>query len=189
VVLSLLGDSGAGKTLLATALIARWKARGLRVGYVKHASHGFEMDRPRKDTYRATESGADGVVVTGPGGTAFLEPLERSDDPLELVGRFLADRDVVVLEGFREAALPSVVIAAPGESPREASVKARGELLAVVSAQPGPARAAVYAPEAVEPLALHLDRALSIRQCAQQEVEEDPSSWARMRGNSTLFSR
>lgn len=165
VLLSLLGDSGAGKTTLATALIARWRALGLRVGYVKHASHGFEMDRPRKDSYRATESGADGVVVTGPGGTAFLEPVERSDDPLDLVSRFLADRDVVVLEGFREAALPSVVIAAAGESPREACLKARGELLAVVSAQPGPARAAIYGPEAVEPLALHLERVLAIR-CA-----------------------
>jgi molybdopterin-guanine dinucleotide biosynthesis protein B len=161
--LSLLGDSGAGKTTLATALIARWRAAGLRVGYVKHASHGFEMDRPQKDTYRAAESGADGVVVTGPGGTAFLEPAERSDDPLALVARFLADRDVVVLEGFREAALPSVVIAAAGESAREASLKARGELLAVVAAQPGPARAPVYGPEAVEPLALHLARALALR--------------------------
>jgi molybdopterin-guanine dinucleotide biosynthesis protein B len=170
VVLSLLGDSGAGKTTLATALIARWKAVGLVVGYVKHASHGFEMDRPGKDSHRAGEAGADGVVVTGPGGTAFLEPAERSDDPLHLVARFLPGRDVVVLEGFRDAALPSVVIAARDESPKTASHKSRGRLLAIVSTQPGPARAPVYAPEAVSALALHLERELVLHRPAAARI-------------------
>lgn len=163
VLLSLLGDSGAGKTTLAVDLVARWRAAGLRVGYVKHASHGFEMDRPGKDSARATAAGADGVVVTGPGGTAFLEPQERAEDPRALVARFLADRDVVVLEGFRDAALPSVAIAAPGEGADAAAARLRGRRLAVVATCCGGAAGTpVFAPGAVDALARHLEARLGI---------------------------
>jgi molybdopterin-guanine dinucleotide biosynthesis protein MobB len=130
-VLSLLGDSGSGKTTLAVRLVSTWTSRGLRVGYVKHASHGFEMDRPGKDTDRVAAAGADGVAVTGPGGFAYLE---RGDprDPADVVARCFRDRDVVVLEGFRSHGFPAVVVVGP-EDPAPARERTRGRVLAVLA--------------------------------------------------------
>jgi molybdopterin-guanine dinucleotide biosynthesis protein B len=122
-VLALAGPSGAGKTTLAEHLVRTWSGVGLRVGYVKHASHGFQMDRPGKDSARLSASGAAGVAVTGPEGTAFLEPVGPSTAD-RLVRRFFPDADVVVVEGFREEALPTVLIvgdASPIEIPGDDS--------------------------------------------------------------------
>lgn len=117
--LALSGPSGAGKTTLAEHLVRTWGGAGIRVGYAKHASHGFQMDRPGKDSARLAEAGAVGVAVTGPAGTAFLESGAPSTAG-ELARRFFPDADIVVVEGFREERLPTVLLAgeaAPVEAP------------------------------------------------------------------------
>lgn len=117
--LALSGPSGAGKTTLAEHLVRTWVRAGVRVGFAKHTSHGFQMDRPGKDSARLTEAGAVGVAVTGPAGTAFLESGAPSPAG-ELARRFFADAEIVVVEGFREERLPTVLLAgefAPVEAP------------------------------------------------------------------------
>ncbi len=165
VLLSLLGPSG--KTTLSVILVDHWSRAGRRVGYVKHASHGFEMDRPGKDTDRVLAAGGVGVAVTGPEGTAYLDHA-RVHDPRELVARFFPDCDVAVLEGFRDAGLPAVVIAGPDGDATYLD-EARGDLLAVVAApDSAAARKAAerevqsFSADAVEDLLGHLERTLGI---------------------------
>jgi molybdopterin-guanine dinucleotide biosynthesis protein B len=165
-VLSLLGPSGSGKTSLAVALVARWSAAGRRVGYLKHASHGFDVDRPGKDSARVAEAGAAGVALAGPSGFAYLER-RAPRDPREVIGAFFSERDVVVLEGFRGAGFPAVVL--PGEQPIErALAEATGPLLAVVGEglevkRVGAARGvSVFSREDVDGLAAHLEGALGL---------------------------
>ena len=62
-VFGIVGWSGSGKTTLLTALLPLLRARGLRVSTVKHAHHGFDMDRPGKDSHRHREAGAHEVLV------------------------------------------------------------------------------------------------------------------------------
>jgi molybdopterin-guanine dinucleotide biosynthesis protein B len=52
------GWSGSGKTTLVEKLIPRFTARGLRVSVIKHAHHGFDIDKPGKDSWRHREAGA-----------------------------------------------------------------------------------------------------------------------------------
>ncbi len=56
-------SSNSGKTTLIEKIVKHLKARGLRVAVVKHASAGFELDRPGKDSWRFQEAGADSVVL------------------------------------------------------------------------------------------------------------------------------
>lgn len=168
VLLALVGPSGAGKTTLAAALVRRWSATGLRVGYVKHASHGFQMDRPGKDTDRVAGAGALGVAVSGPGGTAYLERTETRD-PTALVARFFPAADLVVVEGFREAGLPAVVLTGDTE-PAAAIAEARGKVLALAAPAPRLAGAracagavAVFDRDDVVRIAAHLEAALRVR--------------------------
>ena len=57
------GFSGSGKTTLIEKLISRARARGLTVSLIKHAHHGFDVDRPGKDSARlVTPSAVAGWV-------------------------------------------------------------------------------------------------------------------------------
>jgi molybdopterin-guanine dinucleotide biosynthesis protein MobB len=106
--LKLVGASGAGKTTLAEALIRRLARRGLCVGYVKHAAHGFELDRPGKDSARAAAAGAAGVLLVGPRGLAYLGAGERASAQ-QAAERFFPRADLVLVEGFRAARVPMLL--------------------------------------------------------------------------------
>lgn len=97
--------AGAGKTTLMEQLIRLLTARGLRVGVVKHDGHGFEIDRPGKDSYRHAEAGAASVVITSPEKTAvILQRGESLEECLRLVGKV----DLILVEGFRHADIPRI---------------------------------------------------------------------------------
>jgi molybdopterin-guanine dinucleotide biosynthesis protein B len=49
---SVVGNSGSGKTTFIEKLIPELIGRGLKVGTIKHDVHGFEMDKPGKDSWR-----------------------------------------------------------------------------------------------------------------------------------------
>jgi molybdopterin-guanine dinucleotide biosynthesis protein B len=59
----LVGRSGSGKTTLIAALLPALVARGLTVSTIKHAHHGFDLDRPGKDSFRHREAGAKEVML------------------------------------------------------------------------------------------------------------------------------
>lgn len=107
-IIGLVGSSGSGKTTLMERLISHLKERGYRIGAVKHASHGFDMDREGKDSWRYQQSGADAVIVSSPGNTV----LSRKDIPdrLDAVLPLLADMDIVLVEGFKQESIPKIEV-------------------------------------------------------------------------------
>ena len=62
-VFGITGWSGSGKTTLLVRLIPAMVARGLSVSTVKHAHHGFDVDRPGKDSYEHRRAGATEVMI------------------------------------------------------------------------------------------------------------------------------
>lgn len=115
-VVSVVGPSGSGKTTLIEAMVPRLRAAGLRVGTVKHAPHGYDVDLPGKDSWRHRAAGADAVLLAGrSGAVVFLGPPEahgahrHSDrdheekghwEPGPLIRRHLGHVDLVLVEGF-----------------------------------------------------------------------------------------
>lgn len=101
-VLALVGWSGSGKTTLLTALLPRLTAQGLRVSTIKHAHHGFDLDRPGKDSYRHREAGAHEVLVASGTRWALLHELAGAEEPpLPALLARLAPVDLVLVEGFK----------------------------------------------------------------------------------------
>lgn len=100
-VLGIVGWSGSGKTTLLEAVLPLLRARGLTISTVKHAHHGFDMDRPGKDSFRHREAGAQEVLVATAARWALLHEVSGPEPTLpELLGR-LAPVDLVLVEGFK----------------------------------------------------------------------------------------
>jgi molybdopterin-guanine dinucleotide biosynthesis adapter protein len=95
--------SNSGKTTLIEKVVAVLKARGLRIAVVKHASAGFDLDRPGKDSWRFQQAGADTVILVGPGTLALVKKTEH-DAALAELEELTRDVDLVIHEGFKTSA-------------------------------------------------------------------------------------
>ncbi len=110
-IIGLAGWSGAGKTTLIAKLIPGILARGLRVSTVKHAHHGFDIDRPGKDSYEHRMAGATEVLVASDRRFALMHELRDEGEPrlLELLAK-LAPVDLVIIEGYKRDPHPKLEV-------------------------------------------------------------------------------
>jgi len=102
-IIGFVGDSGSGKTTLVEQLIARFVVGGLRVAAIKHAHHGFDIDRPGKDSYRFRAAGASQVLLASDQRWVLMSDEPEADSAAALA-RHIArlDRcDLVIVEGYR----------------------------------------------------------------------------------------
>ena len=100
-VLGIVGWSGSGKTTLLVALLPLLRAQGLTVSTIKHTHHGFDMDRPGKDTYRHREAGAQEVLVASGTRWALLHEIQGEEPTLPDLLTKLEPVDLVLVEGFK----------------------------------------------------------------------------------------
>jgi len=128
-------SSNSGKTTLIEQVVRILKARGLRVAVVKHASAGFELDKPGKDSWRFQQAGADTVVLVGPDTMAFMKKIIREPTPEELV-QIAGDVDIVIHEGFKLSAKNRIEIFRHGISGNRPLSLDDPSFLALVSDQP-----------------------------------------------------
>lgn len=103
------GGSNSGKTTLLEKIIREAKRRGWRVGTLKHDVHGFEMDRPGKDTWRHAQAGADVVAISSPQKIAVLESVPE-DQPLDEVVARIRGVDVIFTEGYKSGNKPKIEV-------------------------------------------------------------------------------
>jgi molybdopterin-guanine dinucleotide biosynthesis protein B len=89
-------------------------AAGLTVSTVKHAHHGFDMDRPGKDSFRHREAGAREVLVLSGTRWALLHEVGDAPEPTleDLLDR-LAPVDLVLIEGFKSHPIPKLEVYRP----------------------------------------------------------------------------
>lgn len=106
-----IGYSNTGKTTLIEKLIPIFRARGLRVSAVKHAHHGFDMDRPGKDSFRYREAGAGQVLIATSLRWALLTETPAQPASLEDLLARLEACDLALIEGFKsEGAIPRIEV-------------------------------------------------------------------------------
>ena len=108
---SVVGRHNSGKTTFLLALLPILVGRGLRVGYLKHAHAGFDIDRPDKDSGRIGRTGVVQTMITGGGRTAVIDG-GGEQTIAQVLGRYArADLDLVVIEGFKREPLPKIEVA------------------------------------------------------------------------------
>lgn len=103
--------SGTGKTTLIEKLIPILKGNGIRSAAIKHDGHPFEIDHEGKDSWRIAHAGADITVVSSSEQTAYIE---RRDLSFERLLGMVHDVDLILVEGYKDKALPQIGMARKG---------------------------------------------------------------------------
>jgi molybdopterin-guanine dinucleotide biosynthesis protein B len=110
-IVSIVGRKDAGKTTLMVALASELVRRGHRVMTIKHGHHPAEVDRSGSDSWRHLHEGrAERVLLAGPGLRVLFDRAPDDYDPVGLARRYLADADIVLVEGFKRAPIPKIEV-------------------------------------------------------------------------------
>ncbi len=107
-IISIVGKSESGKTTLIEKLIPELKNRGYRIGTIKHAHHGFQIDREGKDSWRHKAAGADTIIVVSPESIAMVK--DGGGETIDSVAKYFSDVDIVITEGFKRENKPKIEV-------------------------------------------------------------------------------
>lgn len=120
-VLAVSGSKNAGKTHLVEQLIAELVARGVDLAVVKHDAHAhMKIDYEGKDTWRYRQAGAPRIGVIGPLGRVVMDysqPFLTGQPAEEAIQRLFPDVVLILVEGFKDHALPRIKLFAAHEGP------------------------------------------------------------------------
>ncbi|MGD8783926.1 MAG: molybdopterin-guanine dinucleotide biosynthesis protein MobB [Thioalkalispiraceae bacterium] len=110
--------SGTGKTTLLKQVIPLLKAKGIRVGMIKHAHHEFDIDKPGKDSYELRKAGAEQMLVASSQRWALMVETPGQDEARldELVTKLDASQlDLILIEGFKHVNYPKLECHRPSQ--------------------------------------------------------------------------
>lgn len=103
------GWKNSGKTGLVAGLVTNLKEQGFVVSTVKHAHHGFDVDKPGTDSYAHREAGAQEVaLVSGKRWVLMHEAHGENQPTLDEILSKLAPCDIVIIEGFKAYPHPKI---------------------------------------------------------------------------------
>jgi len=113
-VMGVMGPSGSGKTTLLSDLIPILTKRGFTVSTVKHTHHGFDVDKPGKDSYRHREAGAQEVLLASANRWALLHEVGAEAEPnmVDLIAK-MTPVDILLIEGFKKHDFPKIEVFRP----------------------------------------------------------------------------
>ena len=133
--LHVLGRKNQGKTTLLIELIEAMRARGLKVGTLKHTSHAHELDTPGKDSHRHRLAGASPAAVVSADVTAVFLPGLDPQRPYDHTAPLFGGCDVVLVEGHASGPGPHIEVwrQSVGSSPIATD---RDDIVALISDDP-----------------------------------------------------
>ena len=101
-VVSIIGKSNLGKTILMEGLIWGLKSRGYRVATVRYTSQGMIFDVPDKDNRRHLQAGNGVTVISSPDRVVLVKPVAQTLT-FNGVAHFIGeDCDIILNEGFTQ---------------------------------------------------------------------------------------
>ena len=109
-IVSIVGLSNVGKTTLLERLVSELKKRSYKVATIKHDVHGFDMDKPGKDSWRLAQAGSDIVIVSSPEKLAMIKKVDHDSTVRELAQLVGNSVDIILTEGFKQGEAPKIEV-------------------------------------------------------------------------------
>lgn len=139
-VVGVAGWKNSGKTTLVERLVAELTRRGYSVSTVKHSHHEIAAERQGTDSDRHRQAGAREVALVTSHGWWLLtqrrlpEPIDTDPTPsLAHVIGSLAPVDIVIVEGFKAAAIPKIEVRRMAQGPGDPLAGAVPGVLAIAA--------------------------------------------------------
>ena len=97
------GFKNSGKTTMVTRLVTELTGRGYRISTVKHAHHGFDIDKPGRDSFLHRDAGASEVAIISGKRWALMHELRGAEQPVldDVLGKLSACH-LVLVEGYKQ---------------------------------------------------------------------------------------
>jgi molybdopterin-guanine dinucleotide biosynthesis protein MobB len=111
-VVTFIGNSNSGKTTLVVQIVGRLKKLGYRVATVKHAAHGFDLDKPGKDSYRFREAGSNVTVISSPTQLTLMKDMNAEASLSQIIDLIGKTVDIILVEGYKETTVPKIAVVA-----------------------------------------------------------------------------
>jgi molybdopterin-guanine dinucleotide biosynthesis protein B len=165
-VIGIAGWKKSGKTTLAVRLIEAFTRRGLKVGSIKHAHHGFRVDEGNTDSARHRQAGAQQVAIVSRLRWALIRELASEAEPdLEDVIHWLDPCDIVVVEGYKTAPIAKIEVRRTAAVSKDPICAGDPHVIAIAAdhavAEAG--RLPVFALDDIEAIADFISRRLELR--------------------------
>ena len=109
-IVSIVGKSESGKTMLMEQLIAEFKKRGYKVAALKHSHGGMEIDQPGKDSWRFAQAGSDAVCISSPDKVAYIKKLDHDLGVEEIMPIIGPEFDLILAEGFSKSRISKIEV-------------------------------------------------------------------------------
>ena len=144
-VIGFVGSSGSGKTTLLEQVVGLLADAGVRLGVIKHAKPGFDIDpNPRKDSARLRGAGAEQLLVASRDRWVLMaeqaDPLQEPSLRAMLLHLDPRALDGVLVEGFRHERYTKIEVYRPAHGrppqcwPHDPSVVAGASDVALATA-------------------------------------------------------
>ncbi|MBU8850159.1 MAG: molybdopterin-guanine dinucleotide biosynthesis protein B [Desulfobacterales bacterium] len=130
-IITIVGKSNSGKTTFLEKLIFLLTDRGYKIGSVKHAHDGFEMDKEGKDSWRHRKAGARASLVITQNEAAVVK--DDKTGYIEKMRSYLSDMDLILAEGFKKQNLPKIEVFRTGSVHKEPLCMEDENLIAFVT--------------------------------------------------------
>ncbi len=112
--MAIVGGTNSGKTTLIEKLIPVLRARGYRVGTIKHVMHDLVFDQSGKDSWRHVQAGAETVIVDADERIFMFKSVPavagNADHLKDYVKKYFSDMDIVLAEGYKKQDLVKIEV-------------------------------------------------------------------------------
>ena len=154
-VVSIVGKSKSGKTILIENLVQELKSRGYRVATIKHIPQGVDFDEPGKDSWRHIQAGSEATAVSSPGKIVFIKPVVQECTIEEVASLLGEDYDIILAEGFKQGSAPKIEVHRKDSG---STLKGLKKQIAIVTDEPLETKARQFSPEDTSGLADLLEK-------------------------------
>jgi molybdopterin-guanine dinucleotide biosynthesis protein MobB len=149
-IISIIGNSKAGKTSLIEKLVPELKSRGYSVATIKHVPYSLTFDEMGKDSWRHAQAGSDAVAISSADKVVLIRPLTQEARLDELAHLFGEDYDIIITEGFKHDNAPKIEVHREETGPLLGDVR---KLIAIVSDEPLETKVRQFSPQDIKGLA------------------------------------
>ncbi|MFD1319133.1 molybdopterin-guanine dinucleotide biosynthesis protein B [Loigolactobacillus zhaoyuanensis] len=115
--LQVVGFKKSGKTTTINDFLTILKQLNVPVCVLKHDAHRAQMDQPGTDTATFATSGAQTVLLATNQAVMVRQQVPQLPNAAQLIATYAKPEQFCLLEGFKTAAYPKLVLVHSGERP------------------------------------------------------------------------